>query len=456
MTDNAKWAEETFGKTNLGDPRRTSRLVKLAETLANTPGKPFVNITESPADMEGAYRFIRNESVDATSIAEAGFNVTAAQAEQHKILLALEDTTTISYSHKSIRNELGHVNQGDRVRGMLAHSVLLFAPEAKEIVGLIEQTRWTRDIKTRGKRANHAITPYREKEGYKWESASTNMSARLGAKIDDVISVCDREADIYEYLRYKLTTKQRFVVRSMQSRHIEEGENKLYHYASQLERAGKKEIYIAQKGGRKARTVTLDIVFAPVTLKVPYNKRGDSLPLYYVGCVERSEAKESLSWHLLTNEPVTNQSQALTIIGYYEHRWLVEEYHKAWKSDGTNIEASRLQSKDNVERLVTINAFIAVRILQLKFAKEQPDDSSCEQVLSSKAWKLLWLKRVSKTLPDSAPSMKWAYTELAKLGGWKDTKRTGRASIKVIWQGWFKLQTILEGYDLAISLDIDL
>ena len=59
MTDNAKWAEETFGKTNLGDPRRTSRLVKLAETLANTPGKPFVNITESPADMEGAYRSIR-------------------------------------------------------------------------------------------------------------------------------------------------------------------------------------------------------------------------------------------------------------------------------------------------------------------------------------------------------------------------------------------------------------
>ncbi len=28
--------------------------------------------------------------------------------------------------------------------------------------------------------------------------------------------------------------------------------------------------------------------------------------------------------------------------------------------------------------------------------------------------------------------------------------------MKVIWQGWFKLQTILEGYELALSLDIDL
>ena len=43
-----------------------------------------MNITESPVDMEGVYRFIRNESVDATSIAEAGFNVTAAQAGNTK------------------------------------------------------------------------------------------------------------------------------------------------------------------------------------------------------------------------------------------------------------------------------------------------------------------------------------------------------------------------------------
>ncbi|KZN44159.1 hypothetical protein N482_17320 [Pseudoalteromonas luteoviolacea NCIMB 1942] len=47
-----------------------------------------------------------------------------------------------------------------------------------------------------------------------------------------------------------------------------------------------------------------------------------------------------------------------------------------------------------------------------------------------KGWKLLWLKRIKTKLPDSAPDMKWAYQELAKLGGWKNTKRTGRASVK--------------------------
>lgn len=105
---------------------------------------------------------------------------------------------------------------------------------------------------------------------------------------------------------------------------------------------------------------------------------------------------------------------------------------------------------------MTISAFIAVRIAQLKFARAQPDEVSCEQVLSPKTWKLLWVKRVSRTLPDTAPSMKWAYAELARLGWWKYTKRTGKASVKVLWQGRFKLQTILEGYDLARSLEADL
>ncbi len=45
------------------------------------------------------------------------------------------------------------------------------------------------------------------------------------------------------------------------------------------------------------------------------------------------------------------------------------------------------------------------------------------------------------------------YHGIARLGGWKNTKRTSRASIKTLWQGWFRLQTILEVYELAKYLD---
>ncbi|ELR64318.1 Mobile element protein [Photobacterium marinum] len=67
----------------------------------------------NPASVEGAYRLIRNPDVEANAIAEAGFAATTNEAEAHDLLLALEDSTALTYTHKSLSNELGHVNSGD-------------------------------------------------------------------------------------------------------------------------------------------------------------------------------------------------------------------------------------------------------------------------------------------------------------------------------------------------------
>lgn len=455
-SDTELWAQEQFGQAKLKDPRRTQRLINLASSIANQPGVSVAKLPFSPADMEGAYRFIRNENIAAKDIAEAGFQSTVTRSHEHEELLALEDTTTLSFSHRSVKEELGHSNQGDRVRALHVHSTLLFAPQSQTIIGLIEQQRWSRDITKRGQRHKHATRPYKEKESYKWEQSSRHVAERLGDKMSDVISVCDREADLFEYLTYKRQHQQRFVVRSMQSRCLEAHQEKLYGYAEALPSVGEKQLTIPQKGGRKARSVRLDVKYGQVRLKAPANKKEHlGIPLYYVGCIEQGTSKDKLAWHLLTSEPVNSFEDAMKIIRYYERRWLIEDFHKVWKSEGTNVESLRLQSKDNLERLSVIYAFVATRLLALRFIKEVDELSteSCEKVLGAKAWKLLWLKLESKSLPKEVPDMGWAYKSLAKLGGWKDTKRTGRASIKALWEGWFKLQTILEGYDLAMSLE---
>lgn len=88
-----------------------------------------------------------------------------------------------------------------------------------------------------------------------------------------MISVCDREADIYDYLIYKIANQQRFVVRSVMSRHIEEGSDKLYHFASELQSVKHRQIQVAQRGCCKASEVTLYVKYASVTLKTPSNKK---------------------------------------------------------------------------------------------------------------------------------------------------------------------------------------
>lgn len=105
-----------------------------------------------------------------------------------------------------------------------------------------------------------------------------------------------------------------------------------------------------------------------------------------------------------------------------------------------------------------ILAFIAIRILQLRFIKQVSDKDPpvVTDYYRPRLENLLWLKMENQPLPKTVPDMNWAYNSLAKLAGWKDTKCNGRAACKTLWEGWFKLQTILEGSELALSLESDL
>ncbi len=51
----------------------------------------------------------------------------------------------------------------------------------------------------------------------------------------------------------------------MMSRHIEEEADKFYHFSSELKIVKKRQIQLAQSGGRKARDVTVDVKYASVT-----------------------------------------------------------------------------------------------------------------------------------------------------------------------------------------------
>ena len=54
------------------------------------------------------------------------------------------------------------------------------------------------------------------------------MAERLGEIQKRVIPVCDREADIWYYLHYKVSLGQRFVVRAAQNHRLEEAPGKLF------------------------------------------------------------------------------------------------------------------------------------------------------------------------------------------------------------------------------------
>ena len=58
-----KWAVKTFGTTELGDLRRTDRLVKMATAIAENPSASLPESMRNWADTLAAYRFLDNEAM---------------------------------------------------------------------------------------------------------------------------------------------------------------------------------------------------------------------------------------------------------------------------------------------------------------------------------------------------------------------------------------------------------
>ncbi len=463
--DAGRWARATFGDAELGHRQRTRRLVKVGTDLAAAAGaSPARAVGKDDAALEAMYRFIRNDRVQPAKIAEAGFAATAARLEGMPTLLCIEDTTTLAYTH-DVGDELGDVGAPGKTttRGFLVHSVLVVDGVTGQTLGLLEQSYWSRDIAERGKHTRRRKRRYEDKESFKWEAASRRTAARLTDEVRRrVISVCDREADIYEYLVYKHTEMQRFIVRAAWDRAVapDAQDPEATHVWAALERApiaGTATVQVTQRGGRPARSASLTVRAAAVHIRRPHT-RGNHLPseLAVNAVLAREEhppaGVEPLEWLLFTSEPIDTPDQILTILRYYRLRWRIEEFHKAWKS-GAGVERRRMQTAGNLQRIAVVLAFVAVRLLQLRETLEATPEARCDSVLSTPEWQVLWVTvERRRRLPKRAPTVQWAYRALGRLAGWHDSKHTGRMGWESFWRGWEKLMEHMEGYRAAMLL----
>lgn len=268
-----------------------------------------------------------------------------------------------------------------------------------------------------------------------------------------MVQVCDREADIFEFLQHCLDCEQSFVIRAKSDRKVILPTGHPQLLFSCLKRSPiktKLAIEIESNSDRKAKTVEATVKFRKVALQVPISNRSAEearkLSPIYVTLIEvHSSSKvdgKKLHWRILTDINVEKTSTVLDIIKWYTLRWRIEIFFKTLKS-GAKIEGSRLTDLGRLSKYVLMQSLVAFRVLQLLFAARSKKHSSIRQLISDEEWRVF--KRI--LFPNkggaSEKTLEWI-KRIAQQGGFLQGK--GRIpGVVTLWTGWMELNTMLSG-----------
>lgn len=459
-----EWSKAQFGGAKLSDKRRVRRVATLAAALATSPGASIPRACETPYEIKAAYNLFRHPEATPENL-QAGHRsgVGEVLAEPGTSLL-LEDTTEVAWETGRRIEGLGPVGKGGNWdQGFLLHSVLAvrWAGESPrpgkrppfEVLGIADQQYYIRKAIPEGEDGGDSLArKSRDRESQLWEQAGRHLGpAPVGSRW---VRVCDRGADIYEFLKSCFTLGHGFVVRAAQNRSLSEG-GRLFETARSLDAMGGFTLFRRQRYRHPARTARLCVASTPVTLKAPQRPGASQGKLSPIAChlvriwePEPPEGEEALEWILLVDHSVSTAQAAIEVAEQYASRWVVEDFHKALK---TGLGAERLQLEDG-HRLFAAVAIMSVVALRLVDMRERlridPNADVTASGLTSLELRVLaaYLRRSLETVKDVALA-------IGRLGGHMNRKGDGMPGLLTLWHGMTKLQALVAGARLGLQLN---
>src|SRR3954468_5223787 len=96
--DSLRALSEEFASAELGDPRRTRRLMKVSELAERAAGQSLPKQADGNASvLEGTYRLLGNEHIEPEAILEAHHGCTVERASELGEIVVAHDTTSMQF-----------------------------------------------------------------------------------------------------------------------------------------------------------------------------------------------------------------------------------------------------------------------------------------------------------------------------------------------------------------------
>lgn len=429
--------------------------------MAQAPGQSLPKAAGCWSDLKAAYRLLGNARVEPTAIGVAHRGQVWHESMKHPVVLCVQDDTDMR-SAKVVG------------RRHIQHTTLAVLPDG-QLLGVLDQRWFARPTpaadETRAQRMG------RWRESCVWSDAAQALGpAADGCRL---IHVADRASDDLNFMAACDDQGHGFVIRARHDRRVDDAQDKLWSRLGSAPVLGTLTVHVGEQrtGGRvtrRGRAATVTIRAASVTPDRPWNHPAPgcapasapaSAPAntpantpaprkvhaIYLREPNPPQDTEPIDWMLLTREPVEHFDDARRLIGYYQRRWVIEEWHRVLK-EGCRLKQSQLDGADGLQRLAAILSIIAVRMLQLRdladsqISGDTADDPKALQ--QTTPWiGITLVAALAKTPPEQlTPRLFWR--TLALRGGWPGRTRDGRPGWKVIWRGWYDLTQMARGVEL--------
>jgi hypothetical protein len=440
---------KNFGEVELGDRRRTKRLITSAAQIAAHPEKPFNQVFDWN-DLRGFYGLCHQETATLDAIQKPHWQLTRQEMAKQPLVLILHDTSEMDFTEHTALQGAGPIGDGGG-RGFLQHNSLAVLPEPKQVLGLAYQQWLVR--KEAPKNEHTSKRKRRDRESQLWlRGIEATGRPPEGSRWVDV---GDRGSDIYEAMVASQAQGHDFLLRLVQNRQVwttpeHDHPATLRDYARSLASQGRESVEIPGRGGRAARTADVELAAAPVWIPAPSStQQRAAQPVVAAWVVRIWEANpppgvEALEWMLITSVPTRTFEELRERRDWYACRWMIEVFHDIEKN-GCSEEDRRFETAERMAACLAILSVVAVRIFQLRTALESQPNAPAEQVATQDEIKVV---RSFLKLPRGPMTVRDFVRGVARLGGFLARKNDGEPGIKTLGRGYRRLQDLLRGYQL--------
>jgi len=464
LDDEAHWTDCEYGRSMHPDRRVSGRILLMGKAWERRPGQPTPVRFPDEAARKGACRLLSNKKVSMDDILESHRQSTVDRCARHGVVLAVQDTTGLNYDARK-RQTRGLTPIGGTARGVYAHLHVAFSTGGQAL-GVLDIDG---DFRSRCAKGGPEL-----KESIRWiEGVDTaaELSAACGGGTR-VISVADREGDIWEYYERQQALSDRVgcLVRVNNSRQrkvlAEDGTRvKLREHVESLPALATRTIEIEAQGGKRARsrrTATLQIRCARVHVMAPGNAR-KSIPLIAVSAREKGRSKSArgrqpLNWLLLCSEGEADARHAVQICQWYEARWSIEEYIRTLKT-GCRSQERQFDDRQDLLKCLAFDAIAAWRVLSLqRLAKYQPCRLATECIDPDRIRVLRVLlhhqNRKFTIRPPPDLGIRQYVIDLARLAGFSPTAKQPLPGTRKLWQAETQLMMGVHTFEAMNAMNL--